>query len=86
MTIPYAMISAEVPKKKLGVYMGLFNITITVPQIICALLLGFASRKFFHNNAMEVVFFGGILLFIAGSLMIRLQIRHDRNRKTVQEL
>ena len=86
MTIPYAMISAEVPKKKLGVYMGLFNITITLPQIICALLLGFVSRKIFHNHAMEVVFFGGILLFIAGILMIRLQIRHDRNRKTIQEL
>lgn len=81
MTIPYSIIAAEVPKKKLGVYMGLFNMTITIPQIICALLLGFISRDVFHDHAMEIVFTGGVFLLIAGILMWRLQIRRNRRER-----
>jgi maltose/moltooligosaccharide transporter len=78
MTIPYALIAQEVPESKLGFYMGLFNITITVPQIICALALGLIAREVFANNAMQIVFMGGAFLVIAGLLMLRLQRKFNQ--------
>lgn len=64
-TMPYAMLAGSLPKDKMGLYMGLFNITITVPQIIASATLGFAVAYFFHNHAMSVIALGGVLYAIA---------------------
>jgi maltose/moltooligosaccharide transporter len=71
MSMPYAIISRELPIAKMGVYLGLFNITITVPQIICGLLLGPVMTYIFHNRAPEILSLGGIFIFIAGILMLK---------------
>jgi maltose/moltooligosaccharide transporter len=38
LALPYAMLSSSLPANKMGVYMGLFNATITIPQIISGIL------------------------------------------------
>jgi maltose/moltooligosaccharide transporter len=50
-SVPYAILSGSVPTRKMGVYMGIFNIFIVVPQLVAATLLGFLLRTFFHNEA-----------------------------------
>ena len=84
MTMPYSIIAREVAQKELGVYMGLFNMTITIPQIFCALALAFIARDFFHNSAMEIVCLGGCMMFVAGLLMLRLQWRDNRKARKAQ--
>lgn len=70
MTMPYTIISLSVPKIKFGIYMGLFNITITLPQIMCALLLNYTAKHVFMDNAALLIIFSGCLLLIAGSISV----------------
>lgn len=46
-SLPYAILAGSVPARKMGIYMGLFNIFIVVPQLIAATLLGFLLNTFF---------------------------------------
>jgi len=48
-SLPYAILAGSVPAKKMGVYMGIFNIFIVVPQLIAATLLGFLLNTFFEG-------------------------------------
>jgi maltose/moltooligosaccharide transporter len=70
MTLPYAIVTAGVPRSKMGVYLGIFNITITAPQIICGLSLGFIYTTIFHNHAIYCILLAGVSIFIAGSLLV----------------
>jgi maltose/moltooligosaccharide transporter len=49
-SVPYAILASTVPARKMGVYMGIFNIFIVVPQLVAATLLGFLLRTFFGNE------------------------------------
>ena len=49
-SVPYAMLAASVPQKKMGIYMGVFNVFIVVPQLLAATLLGFFVRTFFGSE------------------------------------
>jgi maltose/moltooligosaccharide transporter len=50
-SVPYAILAGSVPMRKMGVYMGIFNIFIVAPQLVAATLLGFLIRTFFANEA-----------------------------------
>ena len=49
-SLPYAILAGSVPARKMGIYMGIFNIFIVVPQLVAATLLGFLLRTFFGNE------------------------------------
>ncbi|MFN7094217.1 MAG: MFS transporter, partial [Burkholderiales bacterium] len=70
-TMPYAIISAELPPEKMGTYLGIFNITITIPQIICGLFIGFINQYLFFNHAIFTILLAGILIGIAGVILFR---------------
>lgn len=48
-SLPYAILAGSVPAAKMGIYMGIFNIFIVVPQLIAATLLGFMLTTFFDG-------------------------------------
>ena len=48
-SLPYAILAGSVPATKMGIYMGIFNIFIVVPQLIAATLLGFLLNTFFEG-------------------------------------
>jgi len=64
-TIPYAILAGHLNQEKIGLYMGLFNLMICIPEIIAALTLGFVVKFIFHNYDMGVVALGGIFMLIA---------------------
>lgn len=72
-TIPYSILAGSMPKDKMGLYMGLLNITICVPQIIAALTLGTIVKIFFADHAMQVIQLGGIFFVIAALLTFLVQ-------------
>ncbi len=65
LSMPYAILAGTLPIKKTGVYMGIFNFTIAIPQIICALLAGWVLTTFFDNQAIYIIVLSGISMMLA---------------------
>jgi maltose/moltooligosaccharide transporter len=65
LAIPYAMLSSALPAEKMGVYMGLFNATITLPQIAAG-ILGGTIIAFFGNSPVAIIVIAGISMILAG--------------------
>src|SRR5271169_6375700 len=73
LTMPYAILSSVVPYRKMGVYMGMFNFFIVIPQILAAAVLGLLVRTVFHGQAIEALGLGGISMIVAAGLMLRVK-------------
>jgi maltose/moltooligosaccharide transporter len=73
LTMPYAILSSVVPYRKMGVYMGMFNFFIVIPQILAAALLGLLVRTVFHGQAIDAIVTGGLAMFVAAGLMLRVK-------------
>jgi maltose/moltooligosaccharide transporter len=69
LSLPYAILSGSLPAKRMGVYMGLFNLTVVIPQIISGLFSGFILKNFFHQQAIYVLVFAGVIM-ILGSIAV----------------
>ena len=66
LSLPYALLSDCVPAKKMGVYMGIFNFFIVIPQLLAASVLGFLLKTFFSNAPINALLIGGVSLVVAG--------------------
>ena len=69
LSMPYAMLSSSLPPARIGVYMGVFNFFIVLPEIFAALTFGPLTRFFFGtnnpNSPLYVVMVGGVCMLIA---------------------
>ena len=65
LSMPYAILSGAVPARKMGVYMGVFNIFIVLPQLLAATLLGLILRHLFDGQALYALVIGGAAFFLA---------------------
>lgn len=65
LALPYAILSASLPAKQTGVYMGIFNATITIPQIAAG-LLGGVMLSLVGENAIGIIGIAGLSMAIAG--------------------
>ncbi len=68
LSMPYAMLSGVLPANKIGVYMGIFNFFIVLPEIIASLGFGWIMQHVLHNDRLAAVQIGGVLMIIAASL------------------
>ncbi len=69
LSMPYAILAGALPSKKMGVYMGIFNFFIVIPQIVAAGILGFCVRTFLHGEAVNALLLGGGSMILAGILV-----------------
>ncbi len=69
LAMPYAILAGSLPAKKMGLYMGIFNFFIVIPQIIAASMLGFITRNWFGGEAIFSLMLGGAAMIIAASSM-----------------
>jgi maltose/moltooligosaccharide transporter len=67
LSMPYALLSNNLPSHKMGVYMGIFNFFIVIPQLVAASLLGLMLREFFDLQAIFGLVIGGVSLLVAGA-------------------
>jgi maltose/moltooligosaccharide transporter len=65
LSMPYAMLSGSLPKDKVGIYMGIFNFFIVLPEIIASLGFGWLMKNVLGNDRMAAVEIGGGLMIIA---------------------
>ena len=75
LAMPYAMLVGALPASKMGLYMGIFNFFIVIPQILAATVLGLLVRTVFEGEAIYAVVTGGVLLFLAGLVTLRVDDR-----------
>ncbi len=76
-SMPYAMLSGSLPASKMGVYMGIFNFFIVIPQIIASLGLGLVMKHLLHGNSLMAVVLGGVCMVIAAVLVLRVSVRRE---------
>ncbi|HEY9117478.1 MAG TPA: MFS transporter [Roseivirga sp.] len=65
LAMPYAILASSIPLKKMGIYMGLFNFFIVLPQIINALIGGPIVKNFYGGNAMYAIVMSGVVMILA---------------------
>lgn len=73
LSMPYAMLTSAIPTRKFGIYMGIFNFFIVLPEITASSIYGYLLETFFNNQAIYVLIAGGISLFIAALLVLRVK-------------
>jgi MFS family permease len=73
LSMPYAILSGALPVQKMGVYMGIFNFFIVIPQLVAASILGFLVLTFFGNDPVWALLVGGLSMILAGFLTLRVE-------------
>jgi len=71
LSMPYAMLADAIPEGKTGVYMGIFNFFIVIPEIVASLAFGWVMVHLLDNDRMLAVVAGGAFLALAALLVLR---------------
>jgi maltose/moltooligosaccharide transporter len=73
LAMPYAILAGSISAKKMGVYMGIFNFFIVIPQIINALIGGPLVKYAYNNEAIFALMISGISFLIAAALVYKVK-------------
>jgi len=65
LSMPYAILAGAIPPGKMGIYMGIFNFFIVIPQIINGLIGGPIVKRLFESQAIYALVIGGCFMLIA---------------------
>ena len=71
LSLPYALLSDSVPPQKMGLYMGIFNFFIVIPQLVAASVLGALLKLVFGGAPIYALAIGGVSFILAGALALR---------------
>jgi maltose/moltooligosaccharide transporter len=78
LTMPYAILAAALPARRMGYYMGLFNFFVVIPQICSGLLLGFVTKHFFDGHTVRTLVLGGACMVLAAVLTLFVTDKAER--------
>ncbi len=70
LSMPYAMLASALPREKVGVMMGMFNLFIVAPQIVASSLLGYILKNYLHSDPMNALVLGGASMGLAALLTL----------------
>jgi maltose/moltooligosaccharide transporter len=73
LSMPYTILSGSLPPEKTGMYMGIFNFFITLPEIMASLAFGWVMNTMLGNNRLLAVTGGGFFLMLAAILVVRVR-------------
>lgn len=77
LAMPYAILASSLPQKKLGIYMGLFNVFIVVPQLLVATVMGSILKAFFPTEPIWTMAFAAVVMALAALAMLRVKEPSD---------
>ncbi len=78
LSMPYTILAGSIPPQKMGIYMGIFNFFIVLPEIIASLSFGSIMENFLNNDRLMAVTIGGILLIAAG-IICAVIVKEEKN-------
>lgn len=67
LAVPYSILSKSLDVRNTGLYMGIFNFTITIPQIVMGLLGGLLVRYVFGSNAAAMLLLAAAFMLLAAA-------------------
>ena len=73
LSMPYVILSTAIPARRMGVYMGVFNLFIVIPQIVMSLIIPNIFNNILGGDPLNVVVLGGISLLIAAATVMVVQ-------------
>jgi maltose/moltooligosaccharide transporter len=74
LAMPYAILASSLPQAKLGIYMGLFNVFVVVPQLLVATVMGSIMKAWFPGQPIWTMAFAAGTLVLAALAMLRVQV------------
>lgn len=77
LSMPYAILAGSIPAEKMGVYMGIFNFFIVIPQITAAAILGFFVKNIMAGEAIYALLLGGASMILSGILVLFVQDKDE---------
>jgi maltose/moltooligosaccharide transporter len=80
LSMPYSILAAAIPSNKMGVYMGIFNFFIVIPEILSSLFFGWVMAHLLGNDRMKALIVAGVCFMIAALLMQRVHevaVKHE---------
>ena len=78
LSMPYVMLSTAVPPARMGVYMGVFNLFIVIPQIVMSLIVPNIFNNVLGGDPRNAVVLGGISLLVAAVTVLGVRDVHER--------
>ncbi len=81
LSLPYAILAGSLPAHKMGIYMGIFNFFIVLPQILAASILGFIVGTIFDGQAIYALILGGCTWILAAGLTFLVDDVDDPDQK-----
>ena len=85
LSMPYAMLGGVLPPNKVGIYMGIFNFFIVLPEIIASLGFKWIMNNVLNNDRLLAVQVGGFLMIIA-ALICFFFIKEKKNERIDEDL
>jgi maltose/moltooligosaccharide transporter len=73
LSMPYVILSSSLPASRMGVYMGVFNFFIVLPQIVASVTLGPLVGRVLGSDPLYAVMLGGVCFFVAALLTARVR-------------
>ncbi|URD62389.1 MFS transporter [Sphingomonas sp. KRR8] len=73
LAMPYAILASSLPQRKLGIYMGLFNVFVVVPQLLVATVMGSIMKAFFPGQPIWTMAFAAGTLVLAALATLRVR-------------
>ncbi len=77
LAMPYAILAGSIQPKKMGVYMGIFNFFIVIPQIINALIGGPLVKYVYNDHAIYAIVMSGVSFLLAAFLVLKVKDHKD---------
>jgi maltose/moltooligosaccharide transporter len=84
LALPYAILSGSLPAKRMGIYMGLFNLTVVIPQIISGVIGGPILRSFFDGQGIYILILAGVIMILGAVAVSFVEDKHQDTEGAVQ--
>lgn len=82
LSMPFAILAGSIAPRKMGVYMGIFNFFVVIPQIVNALIGGPLVKYVYNNNAIYAIVTSGVSFIIAALLVTKVNDVDDLKSKS----
>ncbi|HRZ42840.1 MAG TPA: MFS transporter [Bacteroidales bacterium] len=75
LAMPYAMLASSIPPKQMGIFMGLFNMSITIPQIVNGIFGGLILKYMLFGNPLNSILMAGVLMLLGAVSTLFVKIK-----------
>ena len=80
LAMPYAILANSLPAKHMGVFMGLFNMSITIPQIVNGLLGTLILKYVYMGNPFNAIIGAGVFMILASASVMFVTDKLDQKK------